>query len=820
MHNKIDLKAHIAKLKAKEAASPSSLKADDTLLFWGTSLDKEYLPYLKSCVGSATTLVRLEKVETLTQVTMYCKQRGITRIISSSISLLKKVLKWDKRAAPSLDSYAGSYFKLEPFKEGGEQIEVVFIKPLKQLVTVPHGKFTTSRNISKLTQKEKWDKRFKPTPFKGFEVLKPENEEVLFWEFSTAFLISIDIETLRENATIRCISYTAFFSDMSSSSVVLPLDSEYALAIMRKWNWELKAPKIGQNFKYDLSYLARYSAPVYNYLYDTATLFHCWYTELPKDLGFLNSFFIREAFYWKDLANTNDLHEYYKYNALDTWGTGNCFLAMMLEVPDWAISNYLLEFPLLFPCHLSEMTGIARDMESLHIAKAEQDKIIADASKSLNTILAIPEGQTFNVNSSIQMKSLLKILGCADLKSADAKNLSKARFRHPLNARIISLVLTIRKARKLVSTYITPGKEFTRQDGTGHRILYSLNPHGTDTSRLASKEHHFWCGLQVQNIPRGPAVKRTLKADPGFLMAEVDLEQAESRDTAYISGDAQLIENVENSPDFHCSNASSFFGVPFEEMYDTEKGVVLNKDLRNLGKPVNHGANYNMGAYILIETMGEENIQKAKRLLSLPKMWSYMQVAEYLLEQFHKTYPAIKKVFYAGVVEEILTTGKIISQAFHHEWFEVQELKTNLSTEAVWKGMYEEHGSNAWTRYCFSDPSKSKQALNAYIAHPPQSLNAQTLNKSYLSVFHDIAIHPKHRSNFKLCAQIHDSILFQYRKGHEYLCEMVRQRMEVPVTLQGYDKVIRTFVVPAGVKKGDHLEGADKGRATHWSMTE
>ena len=49
---------------------------------------------------------------------------------------------------------------------------------------------------------------------------------------------------------------------------------------------------------------------------------------------------------------------------------------------------------------------------------------------------------------------------------------------------------------------------------------------------------------------------------------------------------------------------------------------------------------------------------------------------------------------------------------------------------------------------------------------------------------------------------------------------MVRERMEIPVTLKGYDGVIRTFVVPAGVKKGDHLIGASKGKATHWSMTE
>ena len=814
----IDLQAHIAALRAKEAAAPKVVT--DNILFWGTSLDKDFLPHLKGCVGSVTTHVRIDKIETITQVTMQCDLKKVTKVFSTSVELLKKVLHWDKRAAPSLDNYAGSYFKLPPFKKDGQEIELVFIKPLKHLVTVPFNKFMTTRMISKLTKPDSW---YKPTAFNGFTLITPAIEASIFAKLSAkeCFLIAVDIETLKVDANIRCLSYTAFFTNENggtySDSVELALDSEYALAIMRKWNWELKAPKVLQNGKYDIAYFARFSAPLYNYLYDTANLFHCWYSELPKDLGFLNSFFVREAVYWKDLSETNDLQEYYKYNALDTWGTGNAFLAMMAEVPEYALNNYLLEFPLVFPCHLSEMTGIARDMDTMEAARSEQQAIIDRSVAELNTILAVPAGETFNVASPIQVKQMLKVLGCADLPSGDEKNLKKARFRHPFNARIISLVITIRKARKLVSTYITAGKEFTRQDGTGHRVLYSLNPQGTDSSRLASREHAFWCGINMQNVPRGAIVKSTLKADDGFALCEVDLEQAESRDTAYISGDETLINNVEFSPDFHCANASAFFGFKFEDLFDEATGKVLNKPIRNLAKPVNHGANYNMGAYVLIETMGEENILLAKQLLKLPKMWGYVKVAEHLLESFHKTYPDIKKVFYAGVVEEILKTHKLSSMAVHHAWTATKELGTLKDT---FEAKYAEQVGKAWVRYCFSDPSKSKQSLNSYISHPPQALNAQTLNRAYLNVFNDIANSPEHKKNFKLLAQIHDSIFFQYRIGHEYLCNMVKERMEIPVTIKAYDGIVRTFVVPAGAKKGDHLEGAKKGRALYWSETE
>lgn len=793
----MDLKAHIKKLQEQEKSSPKKA-VQDAVIFWGTSQDKDFLSFLKGCVGSYTVFLRLEPVNTLSQIQLYCKAKKVTKVVSTSVLLLKKLLHWDKTKSPSLSNYAGSHFTIPGFKEGDPEIEVVFIAPLKQLVTVPSGKFIAKRIISKLTKKDTW---YTTTNF-HWNLLTPENEENLYTQFGNAFLIAVDIETFRENATIRCISYTAFIHDKEagafhSHSVVLPLDSDYNLAIMRKWNL-LSAPKVLQNGKYDISYLCRYNAPLYNYLYDTANLFHSWYSELPKDLGFLNAFFVREAVYWKDLAETNDLHEYYRYNALDTWGTGNAFLAMLLEIPDYAIENYLQEFPLTFPCHLAEMTGIERDMDRLTEARAKQQEIVDTNTASLNVMLDIPEGSSFNVASPPQMKAMLKILGCTDLKSTDEKSLKKARFRHPFNARIINKCIETRKARKLISTYLTVGKEFHRQDGTGSRVLYALNPHGTDTSRLASTEHHFWCGLQVQNIPRPnpdsgipySVVKWTLKADPDFYLAEVDLEQAESRDTAYISGDETLIENVEHSPDFHCANASAFFGISFEELYDVVTHKKLNTRIRDLAKNVNHGANYNMGPYVLIDTMTEENIVKAKGLLKLPRTWGYKEVAEYLLEQFHRTYPSIRAVFYAGVVEEILATNKLTSKAQYPD-------------------------GKVWTRYCFGNPQKSKTHLNSYIAHPPQSLNAQTLNRAWLSVFKDIAMHPKHSRNFKLLAQIHDSILFQYRIGHYYLCEMVKERMEIPITIKAYDGITRTFTVPAGIKAG-----IDGNEATYWSQTE
>jgi len=740
------------------------------LLFLGTAEDVQYLPKLKACVGGATVFVLTAPVSTVVEIEMYCTKRNITGVISTNTAILKKLLgREHERASPSLSNYAGSYIK----RNG---IEYVFIEPLEHLVTVPYGSFLARRYISKLSDRTSWSN----TPAFAWEIVTPGNAERIFESYQDAFAIAIDIETYKLGCTIRCIGYTAIFIDLDGTirthSCVLPVNSEVALVWMRKFNWELKAPKIFQRGKYDITYLSRYNAVPFNYLWDTATIFHCWYSELPKDLAALNAFFVREAMYWKDLANTTDLMEYYRYNALDTWATANVWVAQLLQMPEFARRNYLIEFPLQFPCHLAEMTGIARDPEAMVRARAELDVELATAQRSMNVMVGVP---SFNVNSPVQMKVLLKVLGCGDLVSTDEKNLMKAAFRHPLNNRIIETVLKIRELRKLKSTYLRTDDDITKTSAGGAkefagRILYAINPDGTDTGRLASREHHFWCGLQIQNIPRGTPVKQTFVSDPDFLFGECDSEQAETRDTAYISGDKNLIAAVSGTRDFHSLNASAFFGVPYDQIYSDTSHKTLDKILRDLAKRVNHGANYNMGAAVLVDTMGLTKIYQAARMLQLPKSWNPRQIAEYLLEQFHRTYPDIARTYYPSVVHSVNTTRMLVS-------------------------------ATGWTRYCFGNPDTSrggnKHALNAYIAHSPQNLNAQRLNMAWLRVF-DFAISPEHSDNFKLCAQIHDSILFQYRIGHEYLVEMVRKAMEIPITIRGCDNVVRTYTVPAVAKYG------------------
>lgn len=751
----------------------------------------------------------------LAHLELYCAKRNVSKVVTTSTALLEKLVEREGNAKknPSLRDYAGSFFTYK-------NLSIVFISPLEQLFTVNYGKFICQRFISKLVAPEAW----RESSAFIWTILVPSNIEAYYESFKSALAIAIDIETFKNPLSIRCISYTAIFYPHTecryeTSSVVLPLTDEWSLAWMRKFNATAPA-KVFQNGKYDNSYLLRYNSPVNNWLWDTAHLFHSWYSELPKDLGFLNAFFLRKAIYWKDLAETHDLHEYYRYNAMDSWATANVFIQQIIQMPAWAKKNYVLEFPLVFPCLLAEMTGIKRDQERLIEARKAVDAEEESTLISLRKILKLPG---FNPASPPQVKSLLKLLGCQDLDSTGEIDIAKAKFRHPLNAFILDKILTIRGLRKLASLYLrsdddaSSGKDNGGKEFHG-RILYSLNPHATDTGRLASREHAFWCGLQIQNIPRGEPgqpsyTKTTICADEGFYLGECDLEQAESRDTAYIAGDPDLITAVSGNRDFHSSNASAFFGVPYESIYDDSTRKTKNKKLRDLAKRVNHGANYNMGPLVLVDTMGLEKIYEAGRLLRIPSIDPKV-IAINLLDRFHNHYKLLRgkltaqnklyapHTYYASVAYEVSTTKHLISRAYHHTPYNLSHYKAED---------YIEEGD--WTRYCFGHPTSNKRDLNSLVAHCPQSLNARTLNEAFLTVFYEIALpNPK---TFRLHAQIHDSILFSYAHGHEEHAQAVKKCMEIPLTVRDIAGNYRTFTVPAALKLG--RKGVP---AKYWSDTE
>ena len=733
--------------------------------FLGKEEDRDYISFLSTAVGKANiskVSVTLRKIDFIAELAMMVKKDGITHFIVTQESLLPLVFNTASDTKQTIEDYAGSYLYHE--KAGAW---VLVVNPLKQCVTVSYGKFLLDRYVSKIFKPDNWLPSI-PFSFKMLETADDFERAIFYMAISMA--VAVDIET-RKDLSISSVSYSCLYMDKGKHAIntfVVPLPQfqpedyyHFNFEWIRKFN-AISTDKIFQNGKYDCSLFQYYNCPVMSYLWDTLVCHHSWYSELPKDLGSLGVFYIRETTFWKNEGDTGNDYDLYKYNALDTWGTMCVFLQWILEAPEWAKNNYLMEFPVIHPNFLMESTGLATDDKKFDEIKAKQEAIKSTKLAACKLMV----NKDFNPGSPPQTFNVLKTLGCTDLRKADAKALSRAAFRHPFYAVIIEAIVDYRKSAKLISSYLNKDKLFKG------RMLYSISP-TTETGRNKSSSHHFsrntpgkaWMmyGANVQNIPRVGGIKEFMVADNGFLIMESDYAQAESRDTGYITGDTTLIANVDSDKDFHKSNASMFFGVAYDS---------VSKDLRQLAKPVNHGANYMMGDETLIDSMGLKMVYMASKLLRLPSNWAAKQITKHLLSLFHKTYPVVAVDY-------------------------PRYIKFKVAKDSMLVNPY------GWVRWCFSDPNKSPMALRSYVAHLPQGTNGQALNKAVVLVFNNVW--KKYgQDKFKMCAQVHDSILSQYKDGHEYVADEVKywQELAAVVEVEDIKGIKRTMKIPVDVSLG------------------
>jgi hypothetical protein len=693
-----------------------------------------------------------------TEVAMLAQKHSVDAVGTSQSSLLSACLRNMPDFVPppnnkalTLDNYQGSLLEL-PYG-----IPMLVINPLERLNTVPYEKFLLDRYISKLTKPQKW---WQQTEFKWTQVHEHTAPEVLE-HMATADLMAIDIETPGDvDRRIKLVGYATYnWKTKESRCFVVLFNSEWAWRFVQKAN-RVKAEKILQNGQYDCTYFARWNCMPENYLWDTLTLIHCWYSELPKRLDFIAAFALRKMRYWKDDGKTGSLEDEMRYNALDCWATLNSFLSMASEIPAYAMRNYLIEFPMNFPCLNCALEGMPVDKAQFAKVKAAKE---AEAERTLDQVRSWLSAPSFNPRSPKQMKKLFTVLGCGGLPDTAKASQLKARAASPLNDLILGEIEEYKKAAKLISSYLDEDKIWNG------RWYYAIDPAATDTGRTGSRGSAFWCGDSIQVIPRGDSIKSFLCSDPGWLLAEADKSQAEPRCVGYMSGDTDLIALVESEKNYHAWNAHKFFGIAYEEIYDAATGKKLLTDIYDLSKRVNNGANYNMGASVMLDTMGPKNVAKAKLLLKRPAYERLINVCAYLLERYEATYPRVKGLFYDSIIRTIEVSSKLVSPL-------------------------------GWTRYFFAKPSrKNKPALNSAVAHPPQNLSVSILNKEWYAVWRD-TVYGDLRGLVRIKAQIHDSIFFQYRPIFDPRNVLKRLRTEVKVT--GADGVERLMILPSELKSG------------------
>lgn len=747
------------------------------LLLVADKYNAKYYGQARSCLDGHEVHIPKVSYNILKMYIQAAKDSRMDCIVLSNDKLLQKVIqhctgktisltnKQGKPANPSND-WAGSCFVVDG-------IRIIVSRPFHQLVRLPYAKFLLKWYVTKSTDKN-FPKPTTPMPQDGqqWTLVTKHNVQEMYDMFTKALYIAVDIETKKKEVSelaldrlkkagkpvdgiaammkmtsnskklklampiIDMCGYCGLFKKddgtLYSHSIVLLIEDMDDIHWMRKFN-NLEAPKITQNGGYEATYFIRYNAPLHNWLCDTFHFMHCWYAELPRSLDFVSSMFLTNYQYWKDEIESQRA----EYNAKDTYTTLWSWVFMVNLAPKWAHDNYLIEFRKVFPNITCGLEGFLIDEEEQSRLRTHWMEVRDTAQKSLDTVLY--EG--FNPNSPSQVKEILNAFSVAEYKSSDDKALRKFSEKHPLNARIAELITTVRGANKKLNTYINA------TDFNG-RMLYEINCGGTDTGRASSKASNLWTGTQIQNIDN--KLRTMFVADSGWIIANCDGSQAESRTTAYISEDATLMDTVETAPDFHTRNASLFFAIPEGD---------IDKPLRTLSKRVNHGSNYNMGASVLLETMGTKNVLQAKKILGLPKNYSLIKTCEYLLRTFELTYPDVKGKYYDEVIEEIRITKRLT-------------------------------GATGWTRYCFETPRRggNKLVLNKYVAHPPQSLSVMLVDEAMFDFWYQYQI-VENKTRIK--AQVHDEVVHMTRPEHlDYLQPKLSALLARPITVKGRQLLI------------------------------
>ncbi len=412
----------------------------------------------------------------------------------------------------------------------------------------------------------------------------------------------------------------------------LPLDQ--VLTALAPWLASAQHPKTLQNAKYDRLILLRHGLPLAGVVMDTlladylrdANAKHGLELLAQRNFGFLPTSFGELVAKGATFAAV-PIEAAAQYCGMDVHVTHRLtpLLRAQLEALGPQLPALLdqVELPLEPVLALMEATGIRIDTAYLK----ELSQELAQTLKRLESEAKAAAGAEFNLASPKQLGELLfDTLGLDRKKSrktktgwsTDATVLEKLEDAHP----VVPLVLEHRTLSKLKSTYVDALPALMEPE-TG-RVHTDFNQAVTATGRLSSSNPN------LQNIPiRTEFSRRIRKAflpEAGWQLISADYSQIELRILAHLSGEEVLVEAYRNGDDVHALTARL--------LLDKTEGDAVSADERRLGKTINFGVIYGMGAQRFARETGVSQAQ-AKEFLSkykqrYPKVFAFLELQERL----------------------------------------------------------------------------------------------------------------------------------------------------------------------------------------------
>ncbi len=724
------------------------------------------------------------KTLTISELLASAKKINADGILLANEATLNNLVNSTKKV--TLDKYRGSRLDFS--------IPVIVGAPIDHLRKVRHGKWLYEKDLDKF--------KLIKTPVVPLQFTVCKSRELLdacLEKARKAIVISTDIETDSANR-ITCVGYSCLNPNLTTTSFLIPFvnfgqdfwenddDYGYAVNCMRSIS-TLPNAKLYFNGLYDAQYQITYHAEPYNFICDAMALAHAEYSELPKSLDFVASIHLHDYYYWKDEADDarkkGDIQAYWAYCARDSWNTLRCFINQLRTAKPYAFRNYKELFKMVYPYIYCAFEGVAISEDALAANTKKATDIAESAKRSLCTMAAEP---SFNPASPKQVGALLfDVIGAiptakprkkkdgtwTSKRSTDETALAKIAEQHPILRLICERLFDYREKAKAVSTYFLFG-QWRGIDGTlkPPRMLFGINPFGTDTGRPSSNASSFRYydttedeiysyGTQIQNIP--PYAKNMLIADDGYELGEADNNKSEARCVAFLSACVGLILALADpKKDFYKTLGTLFFGLTYEQ---------VTKELRdNILKRIVHGRNYLMGIDTFIETVikqlhSTKILYEGARLINYP-IKNLKEFVGYLLSLYNKPFPEVT-VWYNEIKLEVVRNHTLTSPL-------------------------------GYVRYFFGDIIKDHKVFRNAVAHAPQNLSVMILQKGVWKVYTTIVL--VECGAFRLKASIHDSIFWQSLKERRAEFDArVLACMNNPVLIKG-----KKLEIPVDIKHGQH----------------
>ncbi|MEO1590986.1 MAG: DNA polymerase I [Cyanobacteria bacterium J06632_22] len=351
-------------------------------------------------------------------------------------------------------------------------------------------------------------------------------------------------------------------------------------------------PKVMQNAKYDRLVLRCQGVNVAGVVFDPMLASYVLNPEGSHNLSDLSFRYLQlSAQSYKDLVPRGktiadlDIDAVAQYCGMDvhtTYRLVPLLKAELVAVP--ALWQLYVDIELPLEPVLAEMEhcGIRIDVDYL---KQFSQQLEADLDL-IEKLAYEAAGETFNLGSPKQLSEIFfEKLGLDKRKSrktktgysTDANTLEKLLDDHP----IVESVVEYRTLSKLKSTYVDALPTLILPD-TG-RVHTDFNQAVTATGRLSSSNPN------LQNIPVRTAFSRQIRQafipQAGWQLVAADYSQIELRILTHLSQEPVLLEAYQTGQDVHSLTA--------QLLLDKDE---ISSDERRLGKIINFGVIYGMGA--------------------------------------------------------------------------------------------------------------------------------------------------------------------------------------------------------------------------------